>query len=149
MSLQNAAILTQAEIQNLLLNRGGNKMNNGSKDFWEGFTDKKQNVSSSFNDNLTNLPHKNSQPEVTNFLKDRGGNKGPTRQQNNEHPNVPVVEGFSNQIDQEEVFYPGDKILSGNYFDGWNDTYFFNKSIFRDNLEFWVNPFKEAQNKKA
>ena len=144
MSLQNSAILTQAEIQNLLLNRGGNKMNNGSKDFWEGFTDKKQKSSSSFNDNLTNLPHKNSQPEVTNFLKDRGGNKGPTRQQNNEHPNVPdVIEGFSNQSTQEEVFYPGDKILSGNYFDGWNDTYLFNKSIFRDNLEFWVNPFKE------
>ena len=68
-----------------------------------------------FNDNLTNLPHKNSQPEVTNFLKDRGGNKGPTRQQNNEHPNVPVVEGFSDQPNQEEVFYPGDKILSGNF----------------------------------
>ena len=147
MSLQDAVILTQAEIQKLLLNRGGNKENNGSKDFWEGFTDKKQK-SSLFNNNLTNLPHQNSQPEVTNFLKDRGGNKGPTKQ-NNEHPNVPVVEGFSDQPNQEEVFYPGDKILSGNYFDGWNDTYFFNKSIFRDNLEFWQNPFKEAQNKKA
>jgi hypothetical protein len=146
MSLQDAATLTQVEIQKLLLNRGGNKENNGTKDFWEGFTGKKQNTG--FNNNLTNLPHKNSQQEVTNFLKDRGGNKGPTKQ-NNEHPNVPVVEGFSNQSTQEEVFYPGDKILSGNYFDGWNDTYFFNKSIFRDNLEFWVNPFKEAQNKKA
>lgn len=134
-----ATILTQKDIQNLLLNRGGNKEASPTKDFWEGFTDKKEKTS--FNNNLTNLPHNNSQPEVTNFLRDRGGNKGPTKQ-NNVHPNVPsVVEGFSNQMDQE-LFYPGDKILSGNYFDGWNDTYFFNKSIFRDNLEFWQNPFK-------
>jgi hypothetical protein len=42
----------------------------------------------------------------------------------------------------EEKFYKDDRILNGNYFSGWNDSYFFQSSVFRNNSDFWNTPFK-------
>lgn len=82
------------------------------------------------------------------YLKNRGGNKAPGKD---------LFEGFETkpqndkkvkfQEDKEEVkFYPGDKILSGNYFDGWNDTHFFQTTHFMNDKEFWQDPFKYNMN---
>ena len=46
------------------------------------------------------------------------------------------------KYEPEPKFYNGDQILIGDYFKGWNDTYFFQSSVFRENNNFWLNPFK-------
>ena len=53
----------------------------------------------------------------------------------------------NNEVQPYEQFYKGDKILTGDYFKGWNDTYFFQSAIFRENNDFWVNPFKPTVGK--
>ena len=87
-----------------------------------------------------------SQEEVQKFIAARGGNK------NN---NKDFWEGFQSntqkkqaipRYEPDEKFYKGDKILTGDYFKGWNDTYFFQSSVFRNNVDFWNNPFKTTLN---
>ncbi len=91
-----------------------------------------------------------TQKQTQEFLINRGGNKN----------SIPkdFWEGFTNPqpttqptkapINKTNVkFYKGDQILEGDYFDGWNDTYFFNTSTFRNNLSFWENPFKMPETK--
>jgi hypothetical protein len=157
--LQDAATLSQAEVQKMLLDRGGNRGIEFNSDYWEGFTNNSKINSKmmAMNNNLTDLPPDSNQIIITNFLKDRGGNRGPsmTSSKSLESSNLGnflTKEGFQNvnigKFEPDEKFYPGDKILAGNYFDGWNDTFFFNKSIFRENLEFWQNPFKENAKSK-
>ena len=129
-------IMSQADVQKLLINRGGNRET--GIDFWEGFKGGKPIPE----DMLNGLPRDAPQPIVSSYLKDRGGNRGPSQP-------APTKEKFENAQTQtqtqpkfvDDEFYKGDKILSGNYFDGWNDAYFFNTSIFRENLEFWQNPY--------
>lgn len=90
-----------------------------------------------------------SQEEVQKFIASRGGNK------NN---NKDYWEGFNTKstptrtpiptpkFEPDEKFYKGDQILTGDYFKGWNDSYFFQSSIFRNNVDFWNNPFKTKLN---
>ena len=99
-----------------------------------------------------------TQKQTQSFIVNRGGNK----------PSTPkdFWEGFTNPtstptytptstpiatkapISKTNVkFYNGDQILAGDYFDGWNDTYFFNTATFRQNLSFWENPFKTTESK--
>ena len=140
-------IMNQSEVRDFISKRGGNK--EGAKDFWEGFANP-NNKGKMYND-LTSLEENANQAVVTNFLRDRGGNRGIPQPTNiNTIGSKNTVEKFAanpdgryNTSKDSDSFYPGDKILTGNYFDGWNDTYFFNKSIFRDNLEFWQNPYKK------
>ncbi len=86
-----------------------------------------------------------TQKQTQSFILNRGGNKMSTPKD--------FWEGFSNPtptpsstkapISKTNVkFYNGDQILAGDYFDGWNDTYFFNTATFRQNLSFWESPFK-------
>ena len=120
-------IMSQADVQKLLINRGGNR--EAGIDFWEGFKNGKPIPE----DMMNGLPRNAPQPVVSSYLKDRGGNRGATKEKfENAQPQPKFV---------DDEFYKGDKILSGNYFDGWNDTYFFKTSIFRENLEFWQNPY--------
>ena len=124
-------IMSQADVQKLLINRGGNR--EAGIDFWEGFKGGKQIPE----DMMNGLPRNAPQSVVSSYLKDRGGNRGATKEKfENAQTQTQPQPKF---VDDE--FYKGDKILSGNYFDGWNDTYFFNTSIFRENLEFWQNPY--------
>jgi hypothetical protein len=81
--------------------------------------------------------HLMTQKETQNFLINRGGNRGTT---------FDAWEGFKNtpKYEPDEKFYKGDKILEGNYFDGFNDTYFFNSRVFKENNNFWLSPFKKT-----
>lgn len=97
-----------------------------------------------------------NQKQTEGFLLTRGGNRGTTfdawegfgdsdnmntmylaSNNTNQNTSGPVP-----YADQYKNFYKGDKILNGDYFKGWNDTYFFQSSVFRQNMEFWINPFK-------
>jgi hypothetical protein len=84
-----------------------------------------------------------SQEEVQKFIAARGGNKNNVKDYwegfNTQKPAVPKYE-------PTEQFYKGDKILTGDYFKGWNDSYFFQSSVFRNNVDFWNNPFKTKLN---
>ena len=82
-------------------------------DSWEGFTD--------FTDNKN--------------LKNLKNNENKDKNDNNVKKGIPKYE-------PELKFYNGDQILKGDYFKGWNDSYFFQSSVFRENNNFWVNPFK-------
>ena len=108
-------IMNQEEVQKFLLSRGGNKTQ--GFDNWEGFTD--------FPDN------KNTNPTKEN-------NKNNEKNENN---NKNIKKGIP-KYEPEPKFYNGDQILKGDYFKGWNDTYFFQSSVFRENNNFWLNPFK-------
>ena len=135
-----AYIMSQEDIQKILINRGGNRVSN--VDFWEGFNDKKQKPIPE--DMLNGLARNAPQPVVSSYLRDRGGNRGPSqaiKSVKENFENTPQTEQSTQPKYVDDEFYKGDKILSGNFFDGWNDTYFFNTSIFRENLEFWQNPF--------
>jgi hypothetical protein len=127
-------IMSQEDIQKILINRGGNRVSN--VDFWEGFKDKKKKATPE--DMMNGLPRDAPQVVVASYLRDRGGNRGPSQSIKSPKENF---EDVSQPKYVDDEFYKGDKILSGNFFDGWNDTYFFNTSIFRENLEFWQNPF--------
>ncbi len=96
-------------------------------------------------DNKSTVQFMNQQ-QTEMFLLTRGGNRGKT---------FDAWEGFkdvnsnnsnnsNNDVEPSEQFYKGDKILNGNFFKGWNDTYFFQSSLFRENNDFWVNPFKQT-----
>lgn len=105
-------IMNQEEVQKFLLSRGGNKTQ--GFDNWEGFTD--------FTDN-----------KIPNPTKDN--NLNPTKDNN-------IIKKDTPKYEPEPKFYNGDQILKGDYFKGWNDSYFFQSSVFRENNNFWVNPFK-------
>ncbi len=154
----NTQIDRQSDVQNILKTRGGNR--DLTVDPWEGFGNvskekilKDQKTINNMMDSMNGLPPDAPQAAVSNFLRNRGGNKGqslPTPKQTSK-PNiksnnntVKVKEPFTNKVESDSDFYKGDKILQGNFFDGWNDTYFFNTSLFRENLNFWENPFKNA-----
>ena len=98
-----------------------------------------------------------NQEEVQKFLLSRGGNKTPgfdnwegftdfsnnkNHNQNKENKNHNQIEKNIPKYEQEPKFYNGDQILKGDYFKGWNDSYFFQSSVFRENNNFWINPFK-------
>ncbi len=155
-------ILSQEETQKVLINRAGNRGLNF--DPWEGFESVRK-----MDNNLTNLPKNYPQPEVSKFLENRGGNRGlflnpknakiiSLEPSNTNSPMKYVQEGFEDidiwtpnatlppgmgKFKKEPQFYPGDKVLSGNFFNGWNDSFFFQTSLFRENNEFWANPYKE------
>jgi hypothetical protein len=112
------SIMTQQQTQEFLINRGGNK-NSKPKDFWEGFA----------NPQPTSIP--------TSIPTSR-----PTSR-----PTTSVTPTKAPISKTNVKFYNGDQILAGDYFDGWNDTYFFNTSTFRNNLSFWENPFKMPETK--
>ena len=65
----------------------------------------------------------------------------PFKRKSNSKKNLKPV-GFADLDETEPKFYNGDQILKGDYFKGWNDSYFFQSSVFRENNNFWVNPFK-------
>jgi len=107
-----------------------------------------------------------NQQQTEVFLLTRGGNRGKTfdawegfgeNENDNDNTNNTTMYNmsFNNQknntpvpyADQYKNFYKGDKILNGDYFKGWNDTYFFQSSVFRQNMEFWINPFKPTVSK--
>jgi hypothetical protein len=105
------------------------------------------------------VPQFMNQKQTESFLLTRGGNRGTTfdawegfeDNNNNYVPgnNVNTINLASNTNNiqvpyssQYKNFYKGDKILNGDYFKGWNDTYFFQSSVFRQNMDFWINPFK-------
>jgi hypothetical protein len=111
-------IMNQAEVQQFLLSRGGNKK--VGVDNWEGFTD-----FASTTPTLTNIT-----PTPTNTTL----TPNPTPQHKQGTP----------KYEQEPKFYNGDQILKGDYFKGWNDTYFFQSSVFRENNNFWNSPFKNT-----
>ncbi len=155
-------ILSQEETQKVLINRAGNRGLNF--DPWEGFESVRK-----MDNNLTNLPQNYSQSNVSKFLDNRGGNRGiflnPKNAKvisldpsNTNSPMKYVQEGFADidiwapnatlppgmgKFKKEPQFYQGDKILGGNFFNGWNDSFFFQSSLFRENNEFWANPYKE------
>lgn len=155
-------ILSQEETQKVLINRAGNRGLNF--DPWEGFQSVRK-----MDNNLTNLPQNYSESNVSKFLENRGGNRGiflnPKNAKvisldpsNTASPMKYVQEGFEDidiwapnatlppgmgKFKKEPQFYPGDKVLTGNFFNGWNDSFFFQTSLFRENNEFWANPFKE------
>ncbi len=106
-----------------------------------------------------------SQDMVHKFMLNRGGNRGLT---------FDAWEGFGNvmvpnttgaatpsptprntvlpvssnpKFASDDQFYDGDKILSGDYFKGWNDTYFFQSNAFRNNSDFWTSPFRAPMSK--
>ena len=149
-------LLNQSDVQKILKSRGGNR--DLKVDPWEGFgnvskekiLNDKKNINNMMN-SMNGLPPDAPQSAVTNFLENRGGNKGeslhskstPTPQSAKSQSNN-IKEKFTNKVEQDSDFYKGDKILQGNFFDGWNDTYFFNTSLFRENLQFWENPFKKV-----
>ena len=100
-----------------------------------------------------------NQAEIQKFLSSRGGNK---------KVGVDHWEGFTDfatptptpnstqqhkqgtpKYETEPKFYNGDQILKGDYFKGFNDTYFFQSSVFRENNNFWNNPFKNTFQKKV
>ena len=150
-----AYIMSQEDIQKILINRGGNRVSN--IDFWEGFTDKKQKQKATPTkpipeDMMNGLPRDAAQPVVSSYLRDRGGNRGPNqaiKSVRESFEDTPQTEQSNQPKYVDDAFYKGDKILSGDFFDGWNDTYFFNTSIFRENLEFWQNPFTLFSKKRA
>ena len=111
-------IMNQAEIQKFLLSRGGNKK--VGIDNWEGFTDFAS----------TTPTPANTTPTPTN----------PTTTPNP----TPQHKQGTPKYETEPKFYNGDQILKGDYFKGFNDTYFFQSSVFRENNNFWNNPFKNA-----
>lgn len=145
-------ILSQEETQKILTNRAGNRGLNF--DPWEGFDSVRK-----MDNNLTNLPQNYPQSDVSKFLQNRGGNRGVfLNPKNTNAPMKYVQEGFADvdiwapnatlppgmgKFKKEPQFYPGDKILSGNFLNGWNDSFFFQTSVFRENNEFWANPYKE------
>ena len=100
-----------------------------------------------------------TQQQTQQFLINRGGNKNSTPKDfwegfsNTAKPtstptSIPTSAPTKTPISKTNVkFYNGDQILSGDYFDGWNDTYFFNTSTFRNNFSFWENPFKMTEPK--
>ena len=144
--------MNQNEVKDFITKRGGNK--EADKDFWEGFTNP-SSQNKMYND-LTSLEANANQEFVTNLLRDRGGNRGFPQPREPQPSNLgnKTLEKFTadptgrySSSKDSDNFYPGDKILKGNYFDGLNDTFFFNKSIFRDNLEFWQNPYKDNVSK--
>jgi hypothetical protein len=152
-------LLSQSDVQKILKERGGNR--DLKVDPWEGFDNvskekilnDKKNINNMMN-SMNGLPPDVSQSAVSNFFKNRGGNKGeslhskptptPTQKSTSNSSNK-IKEKFTNQkAEPDSEFYKGDKILQGNFFDGWNDTYFFNTSLFRENIKFWENPFKKV-----
>lgn len=80
------------------------------------------------------FPGKNTNPKL--FLLDRGGNCSYNRD---------LYEGFQGGVcekKKEFQFMPGDRILDGDYFKGWNDSFFFQTNLFRNNPSLWHDPFK-------
>jgi hypothetical protein len=72
------------------------------------------------------------------FLLDRGGNCSFTKD---------LYEGFKDtgvecEKKKEFQFTPGERILSEDYFKGWNDSYFFQTNLFRNNKSLWHDPFR-------
>ena len=109
--------------------------------------------------NNNSIPQFMDQKQTEDFLFIRGGNRGTTfdawegfsdDNNTNNNSNTMYMASNGNNNTQGPVpysaqyknFYKGDKILNGDYFKGWNDTYFFQSSVFRQNMDFWVNPFK-------
>ncbi len=89
-----------------------------------------------------------SQKQTQDFIMSRGGNKNSTPKDFWEGFTNPTTTPSKAPVSKTNVkFYNGDQILAGDYFDGWNDTYFFNTSTFRNNLSFWENPFKMTETK--
>ena len=89
-----------------------------------------------------------TQKQTQDFLMSRGGNKNSTPKDFWEGFANPTTSPTKAPVSKKNVkFYNGDQILAGDYFDGWNDTYFFNTSTFRQNLSFWENPFKMPETK--
>ena len=137
-------IMSQEDIQKILINRGGNR--EAGIDFWEGFKGEKEKNKTTPTkpipaDMMNGLARDASQVVVSNYLRDRGGNRGPNQSIKSAKESFEDTQPQTQPKFVDDEFYKGDKILSGNYFDGWNDTYFFNTSIFRENLEFWQTPF--------
>ena len=137
--------MSQKDVEKFLMNRGGNR--GLTFDAWEGFGNTTP-VSKDYLDNfaylnnnssnnvITDLPDINARPQATPTIT-------PTSlSTSSQTPSATPVQTFEPKYTFEEKFYKDDKILTGDYFKGWNDSYFFQSSVFRNNADFWVNPFK-------
>lgn len=98
-------------------------------------------------------PGKDTNPKL--FLLDRGGNRGflkdpyegfnnVTNRNKKENFETNLEDNLENKLEDKKKFkfYPGDQILHRDYFKGWNDSFFFQTSLFRKEPKFWLTPFK-------
>ena len=136
----------QKDVQKLLIDRGGNR--GMGFDAWEGFNDvipisSAPLTNHSFINPLTNNTI-NSMDNWSNMNTDLGIPKSLITAPMGRHLVTIKSETKTDKPKSqfEEKFYKDDRILNGNYFEGWNDSYFFQSSVFRNNSDFWNNPFK-------
>jgi hypothetical protein len=140
----------QQTVQKLLIDRGGNR--GMGFDAWEGFSDVMPISSVPLNNHsyineLTNNTV-NAMDNWTNMNTDFGIPRSLATNPMGIREFVTIKSDPTETSDNksktqfEEKFYKDDRILKGNYFAGWNDSYFFQSSVFRNNSEFWNTPFK-------
>ena len=100
-------------------------------------------------DSTNEYPGRDTNPEL--FFLDRGGNRGLEKdpyegfkdlKKNEEKKEQKELSEQEFQEQKKFKFYQGDQILSGDYFKGWNDSFFFQTNLFRSDPKFWSTPFK-------
>jgi hypothetical protein len=79
----------------------------------------------------------NTNPKL--FLNERGGNCSYNK---NLCETFKDVKNTTCKKKDEFKFIPGDRILDGDYFKGWNDSFFFQTNLFRNNTSLWHDPFR-------
>ncbi len=134
------SIMSQKDIEKILINRGGNR--GLTFDAWEGFANLPP-IPNDYLDNLSYLGNNSSNNNASNSTGTESTTM-PTRSMSTPTTTPFATPSQTNEPNYtfEEKFYKNDKILTGDYFKGWNDSYFFQSSAFRNNANFWTNPFK-------